>query len=701
MAYFHSRITNANFITVQIRGLIFFILLILTCSCHYGDEKLPAPNTYFEGVIKKAEQVSDSGNKTDALALVVSAHKQAGKLSLADEMEYYSFCSDIYRRDLKDFDKYLAYADSMIRKLDESKQKKDFQSRYVQAYNMKADALFAQGLYNESYSYYYKAKTLAKENGDSCSMSKYSYSLGMALYKQQNYLNSAHYFTESYNEAAQCRDDFGYFYQRQELLDNIGLCYYKSQRYDRAMSYYERAIRYIDSNTSRFDKPASVFAAAKGVVLGNMADVYIAQKEYDTAKLLLKQSIAINLQKGNPNEDALLTQVKLANVFFKTGRTGEMKDVLQQIKEEMDTIPYQRASLNWNKLMWQYYDHVQDSSKAYKYYLVYTALNDSFIAMNKTLMASDIDGRIKDIERQYEIDLLNKNSEHERIYIIVLTLIAIMALIIVMLVLRNAVRSRENIVMLKRLNNQVNEQKDKLEKAITQLNQKERDKTRILRSVAHDVMNPIASIIALTDILIQDSASYSEDNKEILNLIKEACNNSLNLSKNILEAAMDIDEGNMGKEWVDIKKLVSNCVELLNFRAQAKRQQIRTNLADDDILAFVNKEKIWRVINNLIANAIKFSYENSEILVGLEMRNGNVHISVKDSGVGISEKNKPFVFDMFTQAKVPGTSGEVPYGLGLSISLQIARAHHGNIWFDTEEGKGSTFHFEFPTKSIA
>ena len=84
--------------------------------------------------------------------------------------------------------------------------------------------------------------------------------------------------------------------------------------------------------------------------------------------------------------------------------------------------------------------------------------------------------------------------------------------------------------------------------------------------------------------------------------------------------------------------------------------------------------------------------------MSLELIDGQVHIAVKDSGVGIPEKNRPFVFDMFTQAKIPGTSGEVPFGLGLSISLQIARAHQGNIWFDTEEGKGTTFHFEFPTK---
>jgi signal transduction histidine kinase len=100
-----------------------------------------------------------------------------------------------------------------------------------------------------------------------------------------------------------------------------------------------------------------------------------------------------------------------------------------------------------------------------------------------------------------------------------------------------------------------------------------------------------------------------------------------------------------------------------------------------------------------VANAIKFSFENSVIEVNLDFVSGMVHVSVKDTGMGIPERNKQYIFDMFTQAKVPGTSGEMPYGLGLSISLQIAKAHHGNIWFESTEGKGSTFHFEFPAKS--
>ena len=148
-----------------------------------------------------------------------------------------------------------------------------------------------------------------------------------------------------------------------------------------------------------------------------------------------------------------------------------------------------------------------------------------------------------------------------------------------------------------------------------------------------------------------------------------------------------------------MNKLITSSLELAKVKADQKKQNIIFNAPKDNIEAFVNKDKIWRVVNNLLGNAIKFSYEDSDIEIGLQSDEKNVIISVKDRGIGIAGKNKPFVFDMFTEAKLPGTSGEAPHGLGLSISAQIAKAHNGKIWFDSEEGKGTTFYFEFPVNS--
>ena len=675
---------------------IYPAIILLYCSCYKGEKNSPVSTPYFDSVIVKAERISDSGYKTNSLAYIISEHAHSKNLTVMDEMNYFAYCAELFRKDFKDYDKYMAYADSMLSTLEKNNQKAILPYRYVQAYNMKADALFAKGLYPESYDYYYQAKKLAKETGDTCSLSQYSYSLGMVLYRQQRFLEAASHFIESYNESSECKDKFIFFYHRQEVLDNIGLCYFNMQKYDSAMLFYKRTLAYIDSNYMRYDKRESAYISAKAVVYGNMASVYVALNNYDTAKVLLEKSININLQKGYTNTDAIISQATLAKLYFDKGNLEEMKDVLQKIKVELDTIPDndKRVDRMWNKLMWQYYDHEKDSVKAYRYLLAYQIMNDSLIARNKSLMAADVEGRIRSIERTNHINQLKKNNEQERIYLIIAVIIMFMAVIIIGLILRNAQKAKKNLELLTSLNNQVNEQKEKLQIAITELEWKDKDKSRILRSVAHDVMNPIAAIMAFIDILLTGPERYTDEQREIFNLIKEACNNSLNLSKDILEAS--VDHTGLTKEWVDINKLVASSVELLSFRAIAKKQCLMVTGDDKNVQAFVNKEKIWRVINNLIGNAIKFSHENSDITINILSSSGKVDISVKDNGIGIPEKNKPYVFDMFTEAKVPGTSGEAPHGLGLSISLQIAKAHYGTIWFESIEGKGSTFHLVLP-----
>jgi len=269
-----------------------------------------------------------------------------------------------------------------------------------------------------------------------------------------------------------------------------------------------------------------------------------------------------------------------------------------------------------------------------------------------------------------------------------------------LLEMRVSGKAKKNIKMLTELNNQINEQKEKLKIAVDELEYKDKDKTRILRSVAHDVMNPIAAIAALTEILLSESKDYSEEHIEIIKLIEEACSNSLNLSRDILEAAARINPVEMQKSPTDVNVLINNTVELLSFRAIAKRQQLILSLPDEPIIACINKDKMWRVINNLIANALKFSFEGAAIEIKLERSGDNFHVTVKDEGVGIPDKNKDKIFDMFTEAKRPGTLGEKPYGLGLSISSQIVQAHGGKIWFESEQGKGATFHISIPLGQV-
>ena len=685
--------------TVSKIPLVAVFLSLFLVSCHLSGEHADPASIPMDSAVVIADRMHDSGHKVEAARYITDIHAHAKNLSIAEEMKYVTYCNILYM-DLGYYDKSIALADSMLAILDKGGDRKNYKI-YMEIYNLKADALMARGLYNEAYDCYYKAKTLAQNNPDSCSFTIYNHSLGLVLYRQQKYLDAAQYFKQSYNEALYCNPDFSNFYLRQELLDNIGLSYGKADMVDSAVLYYKKAIKFIAENVSKFPgKPAKAFESAEAVVWGNLADIYMASGNYDSAKALLTNSININLQKDYTNSDAELSQVKLADLYLKTNQLPELKKLLQDIKAELDTIPLPYVAMQWHRISGKYYEQMGDSAKAYQHLLAYLGKNDSFILHNKVLMSSDIEGKLKNQERQYEISLLQKNKKQDEMWLIIAVVLIAMATVIIFLALRYSSRVGKDMRSLTVLNEKVNEKQQQLEIALKEVEFRDKDKSRILRSVAHDVMSPISAISALTDILIGDSAGRPDEEKEMLHLINEACNNSLNLSKDILEAAVTIAPGDMQKELIDINKLVNSCAELLNARANVKHQNIVVTSYDNNIMAFIHKEKMWRVFNNLIVNAIKFSYENSVISIKVSKVGGNAVVSINDTGVGIPEKHKKNIFDMFTESKTYGTGGEKPHGIGLSISQQVVRAHDGEIWFESVEGRGTTFYVSLPLNPV-
>lgn len=137
----------------------------------------------------------------------------------------------------------------------------------------------------------------------------------------------------------------------------------------------------------------------------------------------------------------------------------------------------------------------------------------------------------------------------------------------------------------------------------------------------------------------------------------------------------------------------------MQFKAREKRQIIYFQ-GEKDIILLLNREKIWRVINNLVVNAIKFSPLDSKIEVLLGKWDDKVCIVIKDYGIGIPEKDKERVFDLFTASKRVGTAGEKPFGLGLSASRQIIEAHRGQIRHEDNPEGGTIFYIELPDREI-
>jgi signal transduction histidine kinase len=241
------------------------------------------------------------------------------------------------------------------------------------------------------------------------------------------------------------------------------------------------------------------------------------------------------------------------------------------------------------------------------------------------------------------------------------------------------------------------EKGNKLQRALRESERTNLNYIRIMRVMAHDLRNPVSGITGIAGLLL-DEESFSDDNRQMLKLIENTGIHSLEMINELLKTGLADENEPLLKEPFDIKEIVMDSVELLQFTANDKNQLIVFEHDGQPLVINVNYEKIWRVVNNLIVNAIKFSYVSGAIKVQIQNNEDKHHVllSITDSGIGIDNTRKKEIFEMFTPMKQPGTNGEQSFGLGLSISKKIIEKHRGKIWFDSEIGIGTTFYVQLP-----
>ena len=214
-------------------------------------------------------------------------------------------------------------------------------------------------------------------------------------------------------------------------------------------------------------------------------------------------------------------------------------------------------------------------------------------------------------------------------------------------------------------------------------------KDEILGIVAHDLRNPLAAIETIATIMQLDNKLDEEGEDNIL-MIKASCERAKLIINDLIEVARNDIDNEFEVKRCDLNQFLFHIVEeWLNNKA------ITTKIiyygTKKPVFAWINKEKMQRVMDNLISNAIKFSGEGDDIEVSLRHANGAAFIDVKDFGVGIPGDLLPSIFDRFSRASRKGLHGEESIGLGLSIVKQIITKHGGEVNVKSAEQKGTTF----------
>lgn len=222
-------------------------------------------------------------------------------------------------------------------------------------------------------------------------------------------------------------------------------------------------------------------------------------------------------------------------------------------------------------------------------------------------------------------------------------------------------------------------------------------KDRVLATVAHDLRNPIQSIKGMVYIFRKQFEGLDEDDYEMLDMVDSSCQKAINLIEELLEISeLENDGYNLHLMPCEINHFIRQTLRPFEEKLSAKKLTLFYEFIEEEVHAQINDRKFFRVFENLITNAIKFTPEGGVITIKTAVNQENVRIEISDNGIGIPHELQPIIFDKFSKAGRRGLGGEKSTGLGMSIVKQIVELHHGEIWLESEEGTGSTFFIELP-----
>ena len=217
-----------------------------------------------------------------------------------------------------------------------------------------------------------------------------------------------------------------------------------------------------------------------------------------------------------------------------------------------------------------------------------------------------------------------------------------------------------------------------------------------LAIVSHDLRDPIGVISMYADTLMEH-ASYKKldpDIKKWIEVIKRNAATSLRLIGDILDMECIAEEKLQLKlKQQSIGHIIRESVQSFVHSASAKAVVLSATPPNISGNVVCDHDRIIQVLSNLIGNALKFTPEGGSIILSTKLSEKEVEVSVRDTGPGIPEDKKDYIFNRFAQL---GSKDRTGLGLGLYISKMLIEAHQGQLWVQSKIGEGSTFFFSLP-----
>ncbi len=453
------------------------------------------------------------------------------------------------------------------------------------------------------------------------------------------------------------------------VLNNIGTAYGSMNDYSTAIVYLLKSLKIREEIKDD---------AGIASTLSNIGLIYSHQNDYDKALVYQMKSLVIRERIG----DKKMIANSLNNIGDVYAAKGDYDKAIEWLKKGLESaleIGNKYFEKNSYNGLTEVYEAKNDFANALIYARKYEELKDM-------MLNAESDEQIQELETKYETEKKEKTIQNltkeqlaketeivRRRTVNTFVLIGASVIALVLLFTYRTYRQKQ----------EANELLTKLDK----------EKNEFLGIAAHDLKNPLQTIIGYCQ--MQTSYFDKLSKEKILkqtNNIEITSARMLDLVSNLLDINA-IEEGliKVNKEKTALFPLLEKITDGIENQASQKGIKVHLDTTEKNMEVITDALLLRQIIENLLSNGIKYSPESSEVVLRCAKTNGTIEIAIIDSGPGIPVDEQELLFKKFSRLSTRPTAGESSHGLGLSIVKKLSDLLSIEVSFESEQGKGSTF----------
>ena len=489
------------------------------------------------------------------------------------------------------------------------------------------------------------------------------------------------------------------------IYSNISSNYDSIKEYDKALEYINKSIEY-----DRMTKDSSDL----GISYHNKGAILFHLNRYEESILFLKKSREIKKASGRKINIAF-SDFAIGEVFVFFRKKDSALYYLKNAATTFDEVGAKQILLKVYLMIDSVYRIYGNYPKAYEYYRKYSEIKDSRYKADKEKVVSELNAKYDLENKKQENELLKMKSDRQFLIIVVAIIILGFVAVFSFLLYSKNRKMRKINSELEKNRKHIEDQNTELDTINTELevinheltttNNEMREliatKDKFFSIISHDLKGPASAQEQITRMLKEDYDSLEEsEKKEFIELLSDSTVITLNLLENLLTwGRSQMNKINMHPEYFNLHYNINNTIYLLKPNADLKNISV-INKCPKDVIIFGDPNLISTVVRNITNNGIKFTPASGSITINCKKINNEYHqVSISDTGIGMEESQVNNLFKLDKAKSTPGTNDEKGTGLGLIISKEFIDMHKGDIWVESEPGKGTTFYFTIASKN--